>query len=97
MYKFIKLEPATDQKHKYVVTLQNLKTNRLNNIKFGAYGMSDFTQHKDESRRLRYEERHIKRENWNDPGTAGFWAFHILWDKPTIQSALKSTIKKYNL
>lgn len=97
MYKFIKLEEAGDKKHKYIVTLKNLKTNRENNIKFGAYGMSDFTQHKDEERKMRYIERHKKNEDWDNPGTAGFWSLHVLWNKPTLQASLKETLKKYNL
>ncbi len=97
MYKFRSLEPAEDNKHKWVVNLTNLKTGRKKSIKFGAYGMSDFTQHKDEERKYRYEERHKKRENWEDPGTAGFWAKHILWNKTTVYKSLEDTRKKYNL
>ena len=97
MYKFIKLEEADDKKHKYIVTLKNQKTDRLNNIKFGAYGMDDFTITKNEEQKMRYIERHRKRENWNDPSTAGFWSYWILWNKPTLQASLKETLKKYNL
>ena len=97
MYKFRSLEKATDNKHKYVVILDNLKTGRTKTIKFGAYGLSDFTQHKDEDRKMRYKQRHEKRENWNDPGTAGFWSLHLLWNKPTLKASLSDTIKKFNL
>ena len=96
-YKLKALKPATDKKHKYVVTLENGKTGREKNVKFGAYGMSDFTKHKDEDRKKRYENRHKNNENWNDPTTAGFWSKNILWNKPTISESLKSTIKKYKL
>jgi hypothetical protein len=50
---------------------------------FGAAGMSDFTQHKNEEREKRYILRHQKNENWNDYNTAGFYSRWILWNKPT--------------
>jgi hypothetical protein len=96
-YKFITLKEANDGKHKYIVTLLNKDTNREKNIKFGAYGMSDYTQHKDIKRKTLYETRHIVRENWNDPSTAGFWSKWILWNKPSVNDSLKSTLKMFNL
>ncbi len=96
-YKLKTLKPATDKKHKYVATLKNDKTGKEKNIKFGAYGMSDFTKHKDKDRKDRYENRHKKNENWDDPTTAGFWSKNLLWNKPTISESLKATIKKYKL
>jgi hypothetical protein len=96
-YKFISLKKADDGKHKYIVTLLNNKTGRENNIKFGAFGMSDYTIHKDIKRKTLYETRHIAREDWTDPGTAGFWSKWILWNKPTIDESLKSTIKEFKL
>lgn len=97
MYKFITLNEADDKKHKWAVTLENLKTKRYKTVKFGAYGMSDFTQHKDEERKMRYEARHKKTENWDDPGTAGFWSKNLLWNKTTLHASLMDTKKKYNL
>jgi hypothetical protein len=96
-YKFITLEKANDGKHKYIVTLLNNQTRRQKKIKFGAFGMSDYTIHKDIKRKTLYETRHIVRENWNDPGTAGFWSKWILWNKPTVDASLKETIQRFNL
>jgi len=67
-------------------------------IHFGAKGYEDFIQrglrptasHKDENRKENYLKRHRKNEDWNDPSTAGFWARHMLWTKPTLQKAAKS-------
>lgn len=97
MYKVIDFKKADDEKHKYIVILKNLDTNRTKTIKFGAYGMSDFTQHKDNERKERYIERHKKKEDWNDPSTKGFWSRWILWNKSTVQDSLKFTINKFNL
>ena len=58
-------------------------------IHFGSAGMSDFTKHKDPTRKERYLKRHKKRENWNDPLTAGALSRWILWNKPTLSASIK--------
>ena len=74
-YKLKELKPAKDNKHKYIATLENKDTGREKNIKFGAFGMSDYTKNKDDERKERYINRHKGMgEDWNDPGTKGFWA-----------------------
>ena len=41
----------------------------------------------DEERRKRYEERHKKRENWNDEKTAGYYSYNFLWRFKTYNEA----------
>jgi hypothetical protein len=96
-YKFISLKDANDNKHKYVVTLLNKETGREKTIRFGAFGMSDFTIHKDDKRKNNYIARHEVRENWSDPSTAGFWSKNILWNLKTISASLKDTINRFQL
>lgn len=97
-YKLKELKPAKDKKHKYVATVENKDTKREKNVKFGAYGMSDFTKHKDEERKKRYEKRHKGMgEDWSDPSTAGFWSKNILWNKKTVKASLADTKKKFKL
>ena len=95
--KLISFEKSNDSKHKYEVTILNKKTNRKKTIKFGAFGMSDYTQHKDDKRKDLYDGRHSKNENWDDPLTAGFWAKWILWNKKTIKESLADVINRFNL
>jgi hypothetical protein len=64
-------------------------------ISFGSAGMSDMTQHKDPERKQRYINRHKKNENWNDAKTAGFYAKHVLWNKPTMQASVSDINKKF--
>ena len=64
-------------------------------VSFGAKGYSDVTQHKDEERKKRYINRHKKNENWNDPRTAGFYAKHVLWNKPTLQASVADLKKQF--
>ena len=75
---------------KYDAVIDGKKT-----VSFGAKGYSDFTQHKDPERKQRYINRHKKAENWNDPKTAGFYAKHVLWNKPTLTSSVADINKRY--
>jgi hypothetical protein len=68
-------------------------------IHFGAYGMEDYTIHKDVERKKRYIARHKERENWTKSGikSAGFWSRWLLWGEPTITSSKKAIEKKFNV
>lgn len=97
--KFISLKKADDGIHKYVVSLLNEETGRINNIKFGAFGMNDYTLTGDISAKERYEARHASREDWTKSGvlTKGFWSKWILWNKESIDASLKDTIRRFKL
>ncbi len=49
-------------------------TNDNEKVYFGQASASDLTIHKDEARKQRYINRHIKNENWNDKDSAGAWS-----------------------
>jgi hypothetical protein len=67
-------------------------------VSFGLKPYSDFTKHKDVTRRARYLKRHSGMgENWNDPTTPGALSRHILWNKPTLQGSIRDFKKKFNL
>lgn len=63
---------------------------------FGAAGMSDFTKHRDESRRQRYLKRHSRNENWRNMKSAGALSRYILWNKPTISASLADYRRRFN-
>lgn len=87
----ITLKKSKDGKHKYEANIDG-KT-----IKFGAKGYSDYTIHKDPKRKQRYLKRHSTNEDWSKSGidTAGFWAKHLLWNKPTISASIKDIEKRF--
>jgi hypothetical protein len=68
-------------------------------IHFGAFGMSDYTIHKDAERMKRYENRHKSRENWKKSGikTAGFWSKWLLWNKPSFRDSKKDIEKRFRV
>ena len=68
-------------------------------INFGAKGYSDYTIHKDQDRMKRYVIRHKNKENWSKSGikSAGFWAKHILWNKPSLLQSIKDTERRFGI
>ena len=93
MEAVITTSPLKTKKFKVVITDGDKKKT----IHFGFKGAEDFTIHKDEERKYRYIDRHKKREDWQNPFTAGFWALHTLWNKPTLQSSLNDIKKNYDI
>lgn len=64
---------------------------------FGATGYSDFTLHKDPERRDRYDSRHKRREDWNNPKTAGSLSKWVLWNKPSLKASISDYKRRFNL
>ena len=88
----MKVFPSNRKGKKYMLTYNGKK------IHFGQEGASDFTIHKDPKRKASYIARHRKRENWNDPTTAGFWSKHLLWNTPnSIAYNMRITHKRFNI
>ena len=53
------------------------------------------TDHKDPAGNERYIHRDKKNENGSDPKTPGFYAKHILWNKPTLQASVADLKKNF--
>ena len=86
----IVITPSTRKDKKFMAIIDDKKT-----IHFGQAGASDMTQHKNEERKNRYILRHQKNEQWDDINTAGFWSRFILWEKPTLNEAVKNINNKF--
>jgi len=84
-----------DKKYKIVV----IKDSKKKTLHIGQASASDYTKHKDPERKERYTDRHRSREDWSKSGvsTAGFWAKHLLWNKPSITESIKDIEKRFNL
>jgi len=86
----IEVSPSQRKDKKFKAVVDGTKT-----IHFGSKGASDFTLHGSEVRKQRYINRHQKNEDWSDPTTAGFYAKHLLWNKPTLQGSIRDTNKHF--
>jgi hypothetical protein len=52
-------------------------------VHFGQAGGSTYIDHGDKAKREAYLARHKKRENWNDPYSAGALSRWLLWGDTT--------------
>ena len=93
--KLLKIVPSTNKQKKFDAHFEI--SSKKKKVSFGSKGASDFTIHKDIERKKRYLDRHRKRENWNDPVTAGSLSRHILWSKTTLKESTKDFKKKFGL
>jgi hypothetical protein len=67
-------------------------------VPFGAEGMSDYTKHKDKTRKARYLKRHSGMgEHWDKPDTPGALSRWILWNKPSLKTSISNFKKRFNL
>lgn len=67
-------------------------------VHFGSKGSQTYIEHMDKTKRENYLKRHIKRENWDDPYTAGALSRWILWgDSGNINKNLIDFKKRFGL
>ena len=95
--KLITLRRSRNPAKKFDAIFQypNGKTRR---VSFGARGMSDYTKHKDVTRRSRYLKRHSGMgEHWSRPDTPGALSRWILWNKPSLKASLSDFKKRFNV
>lgn len=106
--KLLKIIPSTNKTKKYTAVF--LVDGQERRISFGASGYRDYTLISDKTSKFylpnksdrdvvkaSYIRRHEKRENFNDPMTAGSLSRWILWEKPTFKGALRAFKKRFKL
>jgi hypothetical protein len=96
--KLKSVKPSSDPDKKLDVTIEQ-PSGREKTIRIGQKGADDFTKTGDEEQKDRYIDRHQAREDWKLSGilTAGFWAKHLLWSKPTLRESIIDVKKRFNL
>ncbi len=97
---FMELLPSTKKTKKLMAIFYDANGKKMKTTHFGSAGMKDFTKHsKDvrDERKKAYINRHEKRENWNDPTSAGALSRYILWNKPTLEASYKDFKKRFGL
>lgn len=67
-------------------------------VPFGQKGYSDYTKHKDKTRKQRYINRHKGMgENWRKPDTPGALSYWVLWNKPSFKASVSDFKKRFDL
>ena len=96
-YDKVVIKKSNKSAKKKMAVFTNSNTGRKKTTHFGAFGMSDYTKHKDKARKSRYLARHKKRENWNDCSTAGALSRWILWGETSLSASIKKFKNKFKL
>ena len=94
--KLLRVEKLSGDKHKYKAVFQT-DEGRERSTKFGASGMDDFTLTKDVQQRDNYRTRHAKDLLTNDPTRAGYLAYYLLWNKPTLTASIADYRRRFGL
>lgn len=95
--KLLAIRPSRVQNKKYDAVFE-YPDGHTKTTPFGLKPYSDFTKHKNVTRRARYLTRHRGMgENWNDPTTAGALSRWVLWNKPTFKASVADYKKRFNL
>ena len=95
--KLLTLRRSRNPAKKFDAVFQypNGKTRR---VSFGARGMSDYTKHKNVTRRGLYLKRHSGRgEHWSRPDTPGALSRWILWNKPSFKASVTDFKRRFNV
>ena len=67
-------------------------------VPFGQKGYSDYTKHKNKTRKQRYLNRHSGMgEHWNKPDTPGALSKWVLWNKPSFRASVADFKKRFDL
>lgn len=66
-------------------------------LHFGASGYEDYTIHKNDLKRDKYEKRHAKNEDWEDYHKPAFWAKNLLWNKLTLEESAADIEDRYKI
>ena len=71
---------------------------KIYKVHFGSDTMSNYTIHKDETRkrlyRLRHSQDNIQDTKENVLNSAGWWALNLLWSKPNLEEAKRYAFGK---
>jgi hypothetical protein len=96
MVKLISIKESDKPDKKLMATFQ-MSEGRTKTTHFGSKGMDDYTITKDKEQRDRYRQRHKKDLDTKDPTRAGYLAWFVLWNKPTIKESIADYKKRFNL
>jgi len=67
-------------------------------VSFGAAGMSNYTKHKNATRKQRYIQRHSGMgEHWRRPDTPGALSRWILWNKKTLKASVADFKRRFHV
>jgi hypothetical protein len=90
--KLLSVKKSTAKNKKYTAIFDDGTSTH-----FGLQGSSTYIDHKDDKKKDAYIARHKVNENWNDPKSAGYLSYYLLWNKTTLSASIADFKKRFNL
>lgn len=85
------IQKSTRKGKRFMATYANGKV-----VHFGLEGGQTYIDHGDKIKRENYLLRHKKRENWNDPFSAGSLSRYLLWgDSTNLETNHQAFMSKF--
>ena len=85
------IQQSTRAGKRFMATYANGKV-----VHFGQAGGKTYIDEGDKAKRAAYLARHEKRENWNDPFSAGSLSRYLLWgDSTDLETNHQAFMKKF--
>ena len=97
---YVQIINSNRKEKKLMTKFYDNDRNKVKTTHFGAKGMSDYTNFKDnerEERKKLYLARHKSNEDWNDYTTAGALSRWLLWHKQSLSASFNDYLKRFNL
>ena len=95
--KSVIIKKSEQPKKRYMAIFLR-ENGRTKTVNFGSKGGTTFIDGAGDKVKKAWEARHIVREDWNNPITAGALSKHILWgDSDNISKNVVAFKKKFNL
>lgn len=91
-YTLVKIVKSDKPGKKMMAVFRHKSSGREKTTHFGDATMSDYTKHKNNKRKGKYQSRHAKDLSTGDPTRAGFLSYYILWGKST---SIRENIASY--
>lgn len=96
-WRLVKVEHSDTDTKKYRAIFFNSETGKEKTTQFGAKGMDDFTLTNDEEAKERYQQRHKKDLETNDPTRAGYLAWYLLWNKKSLAASIRDYKQRFGM
>jgi hypothetical protein len=99
--KLLRIVKSQKRLKKYDAIFE-MPNGRTKVVSFGAYHedgtpYEDYTMHHDNERRLRYIQRHSRREPFTDPTKPGTLSRYILWEKTSLRAAIAAYKRRFHV
>ena len=94
----VKIEKSTAKNKKFRAVFYDDNNKKIKTLNFGDSRFSDYTMHKDKTRRTKYRARHkgnLSKTNYMSPA---YLSYYILWGESTsLNTNINNYIKKFKL